>query len=252
MSSYTLEQLRSLVEQRTGVSIGTNTRASSATVDIWLNQAIGKYELELNRGQPSQSTTRTTLTTSASTTETAGWPANEFVAFPSDFLALISMTIYDGTRRISMREFSEHDRDVFEQDVGGTYSPGLPCEFRVATNTSGLRGARLLPPANDAYTIELLYIQTVTALSGDTETYSFVTGTEDAVVCDAAIALLQGDGVPEPEQYKEIKYCRDRALMILRDYASQVNRTGSSGMVNTRRMRRRNRLLAAPFWRGIA
>lgn len=239
-----------MVSRRTGVTIGANTRATSDDVDRWLNQAIGKYHLELTR-TGDQAIKRTTLTTSASTTETNGWPANEFVAFPSDFFALVGLTIYDGDRRLTMNEFSEAQRDEFEQDWASYWSPGLPVEYRLAVDTADSKGARLLPPSDGAYTIELLYIPTGTALAHEEATHTFITGTEDVVVCDAAMMLLQGDGIPEPKAYDEIVRSRNEALMLLKRFAAAQNRSGSSGMVNTRRQRDRNRRFASPFWRGI-
>lgn len=237
MAAIALSSLRSRVAARAAVVIGAGLRHEPSTVNGYINEALEEYHLVLTDAGHPQRETRTTLTTTTGTTLVDGWPANQFVELPADFLQLRGVSIDTGSTQIPLRPFTEREVSV---DVGWTLAPaGQPERFRVSRNDDGEYILRLLPPSNSAYTLVVVYTPTITQLSADGDTFNFFPGTAEFVVCDAALKVLEDDGVQEGNQYQAIMARRERAASRLALFARKSNRAGPSGMIDVRRNVRR-------------
>jgi hypothetical protein len=241
MPTRTLAQLRSQVADLAAVTVSPTGRHTPAAVDLCLNEAIGKYYLELiDTGAPMR-VDRATVTTSASTTVATHWPANEYVTLPANLLRLLELNITDGQRTISMRPFSSEESQMFEADYDGTNDAELPTFYQLAIDESGNVIARLLPAADAVYTIECIYVPGPTELDDDADTFTFLPGTTNFVLYEAAMSLMERDGIPERDQYQAFTSRRDDALAVLQKQAGRMQQAGTTGMVNTRRMRKYNK-----------
>ena len=236
MASITLETLRTRVQYRAaGVAIGPAERHTTTQLDAAINEALASYQTALvDAGHP-QRETRTTLTTSASTTASNGWPANEFVALPSDFLALRVAKVLYNSREFTLTAATELESEA----ENSTVLTGFPRSFRISEGTDGTKILRLFPPADSAYTIVIVYTPMLTELSDETDSFDFFQGTSDYVVSDAAMVLCEADGVQEGAQYQALVARRDQALYRLKSYAYRQNRAAPTRILDVRRRQRR-------------
>lgn len=243
MAAISLEDLRTLAASMADVVTGGTSRHATATLDSWVNTSLEAYHAVLTDEGPPQRATRTTLTTSASTTVADGYPTNERVVLPADFSELLEVYIEHGTTRRPIRPFGGIDAALGEEDYWTTEGlrPGLPERYAIARDADGATVLRLLPPCDGVYTIGIHYVPTFTALTVDSETYPFLDGTSDAVVCDVALKILERDGAQEAAQYRAIRDRRDAALMVLRRKARRMNRAGPHAMIDVRGRTRRAR-----------
>lgn len=224
MSTLSLLELRTAAQQITDVVIGPSERFTVESVDRMINESLEQYWLLLTDAGDPQRQTRATLTTSASTTETNGWPANEAVALPADFMALLSAKIQTSTeceRRLEV--FGESDVET-EWDFFTPHA-GEPKRVRIGVDSAGGKLLRLKPAANGVYTIIITYIPLPTLLQGDDETFVFVPGTSDWVISDVALKILEvDDNVGGLAQALMAR--KNRAEESLRQHASRQNRAG--------------------------
>lgn len=239
MATLTLQDIRALAAHAAGgLVISDGKRHTPTVVNALINAELEKYHLALtDRGHP-QRITRTTVTTSATTTVTLGWPLNEYVTLPADFLALRSMHLIEGEERMLMSPFTEPDRDTWEGP-----SPARPELFQLAETTTGTKIARIWPAADAAYTLEVTYIPTATTLDEDGDEFTFFPGTQDLVVCSVAMQMLEADGVQEQAQYQALAGRAARAGQILTEFAPRQNRAGPRVMKDVGSLRTRNRLM---------
>lgn len=236
MADYTLADLQELAAHASGVVVGPSKRHKPNIVQRMLNESIAQYYMRLTDGGHPHATTRATLTTSASTDELLGWPANSYVGLPSDFMALLAIRIQTGFGGwVKLVPFGEGDEDdtswLFASDDTGT-----PERFRLGTASDGTDIVRLKPSAASSYTIEVVYVPRPAEIAED-ETAKLIDGTADWVVCDTALKMLESDGVPEPTQAQLLIARKNKADDILIAYASRKNRTGPVAMQDTRSMR---------------
>lgn len=234
MAVLKLSELRARAVYRVQADVGPDERHTSDMLDAMINDALEEYHLirtGTTGGHP-ESVTRGTATTSASTTVTLGWPLNEYITLPSDFLSLLSMRIQpDVGRWVGMEPFSERQRNDYEDTYyyyDETTTTGLPRYYRLANDTSGNDIARLYPPADAAYTIEFTYVPTPTLLVADDDPYNFYPGTQDYVVCGAAIRILESDGIQEGPQYNALVRRKDECEQTLKKYVARKNRSGTA------------------------
>lgn len=224
MSTLTLIELRTAAQQITDVVIGPSERFPVESVDRMVNESIEQYWLLLTDSGDPQRQTRATLTTSASTTETNGWPANEAVALPADFMALLSAKIQTttGTER-RLEVFGESDTST-DWDY---FTPGAsePTQVRIGVDSAGGRVLRLKPASSGEFSIVITYVPLPTQLQGDGDSFVFVPGTSDWVISDVALKILeQDDNVGALAQALMAR--KSRAEQALRQYASRQNRAG--------------------------
>jgi hypothetical protein len=233
MAGVTLSDLRARVAQRAALVVSPNSRHTPTSVDREINESLERYyQILTDSGHPER-TTRTTLTTSASETVTLGWPANEYVQLPADFKHLLSAHIRYNDQLFPMREFAEVER---EQDGYWIAEPNVPRQFRIANATSGRKILRLVPAAVGVYTIEVVYAAVPTALSSDSDTFDFLTGTADWVVCDVALTLLESEDETSSGTYDRIARRRNEVRGTLERQAGRSNRSGPKRMLATDRI----------------
>lgn len=198
------------------ISVGTTLRHKPAALNRWINDALQQYDLIRTEHGHSQVTAREELQSTASTTVgDHGWPANEVLELPADFLELHRITRLneDGTRGNSLDQYAH-------QQVSDVPEPGCPTHYRLTRVRDSETGALtpillLLPPADDEYDFELVYTPAPPVL-GESDSVDIYPGTADFVVCSAALSLLEYDGIQEPEVYKALVTRRDEAAQVLR------------------------------------
>jgi hypothetical protein len=246
MPTYTLLTLRNLAEHASGEVIAPDKRQTPTLVNALLNESLAQYYLQLTDCGHPHATTRAELTTSSSTTVTTGWPANTFVALPTDFMALLAIRIQTtaGAWR-TMQPYSESSDDHDGWFWAGQET-AMPTEYRIGSNTSGAPILRLRMPADAAYTIEIVYVPTPAELT-ESGTAVLLPGTADWVVCDVALKMLESIGVPEANQAQALMARKQAADVALRTYAGRRDRAGTVGMRDTRSARALNR--SATLWR---
>lgn len=220
MATRTLAQLRSRVIKRSAVVAGAGLRHTSDDVDAYINDSIESYHLALTECGHPQRVTRATASTSASSSVSNGFPAYSYVALPADFLFLLGVwRLNDDASATPLDAFAESDYGL----VGET---GMPQRFRIGENSAGTKILRLLPNADAVYTIAFTYVPSLTALSGEGSIALFPGGTE-FVVCDAALKILEDDGVQETSHYQATAARREQARQEIYTFAKRQNRAGS-------------------------
>lgn len=220
MTTLTRTEIRTRVAARAAVTIGSSARHTETVVNQYINEALEEYHLALTECGHPQEVTRATATTSGSTALSNGWPTNSFVALPADFMTLLgAFRVEDDESTCTLVPFAEREAE----DVA---SSGRPYKFRVAKNTAGTKILRLLPAADAAYTIIVTYNPTPTSLGSDGSSIAFFPGTAEFVVSDAALRILEDDGVQEGSQYQAVMARREQARERLYKFASRQNRAG--------------------------
>lgn len=246
MADYTLLQLMNLVEHASGEVIGPDKRQRPDVVQMLLNESLAQYWMALTDGGHPHATTRTTLTTSATTTDALGWPANSYVSLPTDFMALLSARIQTTNGAwVTMRPYGETDTEAVDM-LFSSDTTGMPIEFRLGTASDATDIMRLRPYAAGAYTIEVVYVPKPTLL-GSSDTARMIPGTADWVICDTALKVLESVGVPEANQAQALMSRKNQAHQVLTDFARRKNRAGPTGMQDTRAASRSTRY--GSFWR---
>jgi hypothetical protein len=244
--NYTLLQLQNLVEHASGELIAPDKRHRPDVVQMLINESIAQYYLRMTDAGHPRATTRVSLSTSATTTDLLGWPANSYVSLPSDFMALLSLRIRSSSGLWTvMHSYSETDTGSPGWLWSGDQT-GMPVEHRLGTASDGTKIVRLRPYADAVYTIEAVYIPETPYLA-ENDTANLVSGTADWVVCDAALRLLESVGAPEQNQAQLLIARKNAADDALVSYASRMDRTGQTGMRDTRSEQRYAR--ATSVWR---
>jgi hypothetical protein len=198
------------------ISAGANLRHKPANINRWINDAAEQYHLIRTESGHPQTTKRVMLTSTASTTAGShGWPANEVLELPADFLELNRCTRIheDGRRGVTLDQYAE-------QQVSNEPAPGKPTHYRL-TRTQAEDGTltpllQLMRPADAVYSFELIYTPTPTALADDTDALDVYPGTADFIVCSAAMSMLEYDGINEQPVYTALVKRRDEAAGVLR------------------------------------
>lgn len=235
MPDITLADLRIRAAKFADVVVSATGRHKTDWLDARINEALGSYQSCLvDAGHP-QRETRTTATTSSSTTSSNGWPANEYVALPTDFLILRSAKVLQNSREWQLSPAPEIQSEISTQ----RYQTGFPEFYRISRDSNNAQILRLMPPADAAYTIVIVYTPMLTELADEADTYEFYPGTSDYVTCDAALALLEADGVQEGNQYQALQQRKAEAMQRIKEYAHMQNRGGPAQMVDVRRKQRR-------------
>lgn len=240
MADYTLLQLMNLVEHASGEVVGPDKRQRPDVVQMLLSESLAQYWMALTDGGHPYATTRATLTTTATTTDALGWPANSYVSLPADFMALLSARIQSTNGGwVKMHAYGETDVEsvdlLFSSDT-----TGMPVEFRLGTASDATDIMRLRPYAAGVYTIEVIYVPKPTVL-GPGDTARMIPGTADWVICDTAMKVLESVGVPEANQAQALMSRKNQAHQVLTDYAHRKNRAGPTGMQDTRAQTRGTR-----------
>lgn len=233
--TLTLAQLRAEVGLSTDIPVG-DAYLPNATVDLWINLAIQEYAA-LRAQYGLVDLKRTTLTGTSSTTPgTDGFPANEILSLPADFGTLESLLYVSGIERRQLQPMAESDRQTWWTNT--TTNQGPPEYYALVDATPSLPArSRVWPPMQSAYTFELIYRPQIVYLVGVNDTWEFLPGTEDLVVCRVAIKQATREGVPEPNQFSALQQRYQAALAALQRMASR-----SGGVTAMRDTRGRSRI----------
>jgi hypothetical protein len=224
-STFTVAQLRNLVAQITDIDIGPSERFTDESVTLMLQESYAQYwALLTDNGNP-QRVTRASLTTTSDTTETLGWPENEYVTLPTDFFALLSARIeLSGGTFAVMGQFSEIEGDAdYDMRPVVFENKGVPKRVRVAESTDGAKILRISPPADGEYTIVVTYVPDPPALDTDDDELTFLPGTLDWVVCDVCLRMLEQDA-DVGSQANALMTRKNNAEAIMRRVAGRQNR----------------------------
>lgn len=201
MPTYTLAALRAQVGFACDVTIG-DARYTTAMVNTWVNTAVQNYQ-NLRSSYAGSDDSRVTIVGSSSVALSNGFPTNELVPLPSNFLKLRAVWVISPTGRRELEHLSESDRfDIALQTVGE------PWAYRVTTLDDSTQALRVWPAMSSAYTFEVVYTRVPTTLSADGDLWTYEAGCEDLVICEVATKLLERDGVPEPATYQALQQRR--------------------------------------------
>ena len=234
---YTLAQLRARVAREADVEFAAGARHTVDAADDAVNDALAEYWLVLTDCGHPQRSTLGSATTATGTADADGWPANSHVVIGTDVIGVLGVWRVEDSHRIPLDSFDE-------QDTLARVAEGRPERYRLARNTADQVIIRLHPPADASYTIEWIAVPEPPTLDADGDTVDLHAGTVDMVVCQAALAILRADGVPEGNQFAAIQQRRDAAEAKLRHYAKRMNRGPSGQRRDTRRQYGRAQL----FW----
>ncbi len=212
-----------------GENISPDGRNSNVVVIELMNAELELYhDFVLERSD--RALLRTTVTTSSATTVGAdGFPANERVLLPTAFSALRSASIGDGQHWRQLARLNEHERTE-SLDI-----TGVPIEAEVANGADGTTVLRLSPPANSAYTIEILYLPKFTAGTNLESEFELLPGGADWIVYGTAIRIMQANGAEEAGSIRLAQEQYARAVGHVEKFAAKQNRSGPSAMRETDR-----------------
>ncbi len=235
MTTLAVRDIISRAAHLSGCLVGPDQRHTPELLVTVVNDALERYHALKNETGHPHNIARVVLTTTSVTTETLGWPANSYVTLPADFFQLVGASIEGTFTTRALNPFSEGMSELLWSAWPPTV--GAPECYRIGRDTSGNTIMRLLPSADSAYTITAIYIPAFSELGEEGE-YTFVHGTELAVIADVAMTMLESDGIQEGAQYQAITQRRDEARAALRRIAPTQGRAGVAGPINDRGMGR--------------
>ncbi len=227
MQTLTLEQLRQRVIDATQLDVSGESRHTPTKVDALINEALYAYHSCLVDANPAYREKRATLTTSSSTTDDDGWPANEAVSLPADFQALKSVVLVTGDIREYLNQAGEAEQHLLA-------TTGEPRAYRLSQDNDEAWVLRVFPPSDAAHTLVITYTSKPAELTHAGAEASLYEGTADYVVCDVVMRLLEDDGMQESGKYQAAARRHQAALERLERYVPRTDRSGPSRVVNTR------------------
>lgn len=236
--TLTLAQTREEVGLALDIPTG-DAYLTSVTLQRWVFMAVQEYAaLRAQYGLMDEK--RTTLTGSVSTTPgTDGFPANELLSLPADFGSVVALNYNLNGTQYPLRALAETDRQKWWGTPLQTLGP--PEAYAVIDATPSLPArARVWPPMQTAYTFELIYRPTVVAMAVDADTWEYLPGTEDYVICTVALKQATREGVQEPAQFQALQMRKQNALEALQRMSARAG--GTNSMRDTRGMARANRV----------
>lgn len=219
MQRITLATLREEIGFAADVPVGDN-RVPTATLNRLINRAIKEYD-ELLSGAGLGNKTRTTVTTDPSTTPGSdGFPANQTALLPADFRRLVAVFIVDGGRKTLLRPIlpvqRENPSDWYQVTQGAPRGYSLLSE-----SSSDEARLWLWPPADAAYTLEVVYEPYTADMTTDGTVWYYAPGSEDIVICGVALRLLMRDGGVQANQIAMLNERIERAKQALENHANR-------------------------------
>lgn len=228
MPSVTFLELQNRVEYMTSEKVSPNGKTTPSRIQDLLNSELEQY-FEVLCSRSDRALSRYTTTTSASETVGAdGFPANQKITLPTTFAALRSAAILNGQDWAPLSRMSETERS------NTIAQPGLPCACAVAGAVDGTTVLRLEPPADGAYSIEVLYVPKFTAAL-DSQTVELVPAGDDWLVSGAALQVLAATGAQEPGVVRMIQDRYAMAREQVTAFAARQNRSAPRRMRETDR-----------------
>lgn len=247
MATRTLLELMNRASYACSETFGPDKRHTPDVLLQLINESLQRYHAIKNQAGQPPDVTRVELTTSASATTTLGWPLNSYVTLPADFKSLVGaqLLLSSSAGWVALNPFDENEKALIWDPWGTTTGP--PTTYRLAKDTSGNDILRLLPAADSAYTIEVVYVSEFAELD-EGDNYEFVDGTEAYVVCDVAMQMLENADLVGSPQYGALMKRRDEAERALKQFFWSRARAGVEHAINTRgAMRRQDRRIR--YWR---
>jgi hypothetical protein len=233
MTTLRVADIMTRAAHLSGCLVGPDTRHTPSLLVTVINDSLERYHALKNETGHPHNIARVVLSTTGSAVETLGWPLNSYVTLPADFFQLVgaSIELTGGFTSRALNPFSEGMSEL--QWSAWPPTVGSPEFYRIGRDTSGNAIMRLLPAADSVYSLTAIYIPGFTAL-GENDSYTFVHGTELAVVADVAMTMLESDGIQESTQYQAIQQRRDEARATLRRIAPTQGRAGVATPINDR------------------
>lgn len=217
MSSVALVSLRNIIAELAEETLTTSGSQPSSMVSNWIVESISQYEIERSGMSEAAEKVETVTTTSAATPLVATFPANQIVAlgFSPAPKSIKSVWLIDGGARVRLEPLAESDRGTPWAAWGN--SPGRPEVYDVIETSGNMAMAlRLWPPAGSAYSLEVTYYPEPTLPVLDNDLWYYVPGTQDCVVCDVVMRILERNDEADSAQYAMLRERKDRAYRFLR------------------------------------
>jgi hypothetical protein len=233
--------LREDVSKLTSVTFSASGAYTQTQVDAWINSSINQYEVERARVAGGYRENRATVTTSPNASpEVETFPGNEIVSLttlnPLPQVVKGVWVLRDGIR-YPLEPMVESDREL--QRNSWPAQSGRPTLYEIIELTLGSLAIHFWPPADSAYTLEVIYHPRPIQLVSDSDTWRYVPGTEDAVICDVAMRILERDDEADTAQYQYLAQRKGAAYRTLRMALGQRKR-GVMSMRDTRSMQYAN------------
>lgn len=206
----TLAELKTDVSDRADIVIDDAGKHTNTRIVRYINQAVQAFVRMTARAGHEHYLRRSTISTATSTTEDAnGWAPCEYIAQPSDMLAVRAMEITVSGAPVPMIDVETLEGLALRNaQVWSAETFGAPRYYRVGglakpggTNTDAIR---IFPKADAVYSIECWYLARPTDMSGDSDTFDGVAGMEEWVVNRAAMDCLLRAGLPTSDQYQAL------------------------------------------------
>jgi hypothetical protein len=235
MLSLSLSTIRGLVSDLTDRTFSASGAYKESQLDAWINSAINQYEVERARVAGGYRERTANVTTTASTTPAVqSFPANEVVSLGSLSpvpMAVKSVWLVQGGARYQLEPLHESDRGSLWSTL--TVQTGRPTVYETIELEDGATALHFWPPADSAYTLEVIYYPQPTQLALAGDLWRYEPGTEDAVLCDVAMRILERDDEADTRQYQTFAQRKAEAFRTLRR-ALGKRRTGVMQMRDTR------------------
>lgn len=234
MLSLSLTTIRGLVSDLTSVTFTAAGSYKESQLDAWINSSINQYEVERARVAGGYRERSATVTTTASTTPVQSFPGNEVVSLGSLSpipMAVKSVWVVQSGARYQLEPLHESDRGTLWSTL--TVQTGRPTVYETIELEDGTMALHFWPPADSAYTLEVIYHPQPTQLALGGDLWRYEPGTEDAVLCDVAMRVLERDDEADTRQYQTFQQRKMEAYRTLRR-ALGKRRTGVMSMRDTR------------------
>ncbi len=236
--TVTLANLRSDVVRRADVE-GMSDRYPNADVDRMIRTSIGAF-----RDLVSQNGHHHYLRSFATTCNIFA-PAAKYDAIdiptPADLVRVYGVDLTVNNR--------EHSLDTFEMAERNAYNDrpsGIPRSFRARFPVDSLQGSNpeglwVIPRPDKAYAARIFYLPALDSTSFDTdgETYDFINGWEEWVICDVARKILTQE--QDAQAFGVVSATLARIEAAIEHHAPRKVRSGPSRVTETRNVRRRGR-----------
>lgn len=235
MLSLTLTAIKTAVSNLAEVTLSAAGAYPEAMVEGWINSSINQYEIERARvagGYREKTATLSTVSTTTPAVQT--FPANEIVSLTSlspAAQAVKSVWINTGGVRTQLEPLAESDRGRPWLSIPA--NSGRPSVYETIELEDGTLALHLWPPADSVYTLEVNYFPQPVQLATGSDAWRYEAGTEDAVLCDIALRLLERADQADTRQYQALAARRDSAFRTLRRALGQ-RRRGVMQMRDTR------------------
>ncbi len=226
----TLTDLRAGVADAADVNIAASgVRHTNALIDARINRAVTRWARMLAECGDD------TYMLSATVNTATGTPANQYISVGATFMMVRGLTIYNGSRYITMHpaDFAARQEYAEEQDT-----TGLPLYYKLGPSFFPFLSAnsiRIFPYADAVYPITVTYIPPPPVLATGTDTVEVVAGGDEWIMNDAAMATLRTDGLADTPTYGALAMLNEK---YEKDLRFTIGCRNPISKIDTRAMRR--------------